>query len=306
MKSKRNKQKNYNSFFKIDELIETNLDKIEQFKSNPDELLGLSTGFPKLNSITLGLQNSNLIVFASRPGIGKTSLALNIARNVLIEENVPVAIFSLEMTGNQISMRLLLSGARIDLYGLANKRIGAKEWRKLSDGGGELIDRPLFIDATPNISLTEIHIKASHLKKTLGLGLLVIDYIQLLKPSNLGTENSKIVDIARSLKTLAKELNIPVIALSQLDRHGENQSDNRQPLLSDFGKYDPLVQHADIVGFIHRKQVQNQNTRYSHKKTAKIIIAKNRNGATGTAYMNFLGQYTRFEELSRGSYDEFK
>lgn len=300
-------KKTQRSFQSLGELINLNIDKLEERQGKDGGLSGLSTGYNKLNNITSGLQGSDLIILAARPSMGKTAFALNIARNVAVEERKPVAVFSLEMSNEQLSMRLLTSEARIDSNRLRTGFISQEDWQNATDAAGVLNELPLFIDDTPNITAMEVRAKARKLyQKHNDLGVIIIDYLQLMKaPFRSDRRDLEIAEISRSLKALAKELNVPVIALSQLNRMLEQRSDKR-PMLSDLRESGALEQDADIVAFIYRDEVYNKEPDNPKKGTAEIIVAKNRNGATGTAFMAFLGQYTRFEELSPDSYQEFE
>jgi replicative DNA helicase len=295
------------SFQSLGELINLNIDKLEAQQGKNGGLSGLSTGYPKLDSITSGLQGSDLIILAARPSMGKTALALNIARNVALEERRPVAVFSLEMSNEQLSMRLLTSEARIDSNRLRTGFISQEDWQNATDAAGVLNEMPIFIDDTPNITVMEIRAKARKLyQKHNDIGLIIIDYLQLMKPPyRTDRRDLEIAEISRSLKALAKELNIPIIALSQLNRMLEQRADKR-PMMSDLRESGALEQDADIVAFIYRDEVYNKEPDNPKKGTAEIIVSKNRNGAIGTAYMSFIGQYTRFEELAPDSYQEFE
>ncbi len=294
------------SFTSLGELINLNIDKLEERQGKTGGLSGLSTGYMRLNTITSGLQKSDLIILAARPSMGKTAFAMNIARNVAFEENVPVAVFSLEMSDEQLSMRLLTSEARIDSNRLRTGFISPEDWQNATDAAGILNDMPIFIDDTPNISVMDIRAKARRLKKERNLGLIIIDYLQLMRPPFKSERRDlEIAEISRSLKALAKELNIPIMALSQLNRMLEQRADKR-PMLSDLRESGSLEQDADIVAFIYRDEVYNKEEDNPNKGKAEIIVAKNRNGATGTAPMHFLASYTRFEELSLGGYQEFE
>ena len=300
--------KKTNSGFKtLGELINLNIDKLEDQQGKAGGLSGLSTGYPRLNKITSGLQKSDLIILAARPSMGKTAFALNIARNVALHERKPVAVFSLEMSNEQLSMRLLTSEAKIDSNRLRTGFISQEDWQNATDAAGVLNELPIFIDDTPNITVMEIRAKARKLcQKHHELGLIVVDYLQLMKPPfRTDRRDLEIAEISRSLKALAKELNVPIIALSQLNRMLEQRSDKR-PMLSDLRESGALEQDADIVAFIYRDDVYNKENDNPKKGMAEIIVAKNRNGATGMAMMHFLGQYTRFEELSPDSFQDLE
>ena len=300
-------KKTQTSFQNLGDLININIDKLEEQQGNEGGLSGLSTGYLKLNNITSGLQKSDLIILAARPSMGKTALALNIARNVAVEERKPVALFSLEMSNEQLSMRLLTSEARIDSNRLRTGFISQEDWQSATDAAGVLNELPIFIDDSPNITAMEIRAKTRKLyKRHNELGLIIIDYLQLMKPPfRTDRRDLEIAEISRSLKALAKELDVPVMALSQLNRMLEQRSDKR-PMLSDLRESGALEQDADIVAFIYRDEVYNKEPDNPKKGTAEVIVAKNRNGSTGTAFMHFLGAYTRFEELASDSYQEFE
>lgn len=294
------------AFKPLGELIDLNIDQLEAQQGKAGGLSGLSTGYPRLNQITSGLQGSDLIIIAARPSMGKTAFALNIARNVALEEQKPVVVFSLEMSCDQLSMRLLTSEARIDSNRLRTGFISPEDWQNATDAAGILNEMPIFIDDTPSISVMDVRAKSRKLYQKKGeLGLIIIDYLQLMKaPFRSDRRDLEIAEISRSLKGLAKELNVPVVALSQLNRMLEQRADKR-PMMSDLRESGAIEQDADIIAFIYRDEVYNKEPDNPKKGTAEIIVAKNRNGATGTAHMVFNGQYTRFEELAPDSYQGF-
>lgn len=300
-------RKSGSAFKALGELIDLNIDQLEAQQGKSGGLSGLSTGYPRLNQITSGLQGSDLIILAARPSMGKTAFALNIARNVALEEHKPVVVFSLEMSCDQLSMRLLTSEARIDSNRLRTGFISPEDWQNATDAAGILNELPIFIDDTPSISVMDVRAKCRKLHQKQGqLGLVVIDYLQLMKaPFRSDRRDLEIAEISRSLKGLAKELNVPVVALSQLNRMLEQRSDKR-PMMSDLRESGAIEQDADIIAFIYRDEVYNKEPDNPKKGTAEIIVAKNRNGATGTAHMVFNGQYTRFEELAPDSYQGFE
>ena len=295
------------AFKPLGELIDLNIDQLEAQQGKAGGLSGLSTGYSRLNQITSGLQGSDLIILAARPSMGKTAFALNIARNVALEEHQPVVVFSLEMSCDQLSMRLLTSEARIDSNRLRTGFISPEDWQNATDAAGILNELPIFIDDTPSISVMDVRAKCRKLYQKQGtLGLVVIDYLQLMKaPFRSDRRDLEIAEISRSLKGLAKELNVPVVALSQLNRMLEQRSDKR-PMMSDLRESGAIEQDADIIAFIYRDEVYNKEPDNPKKGTAEIIVAKNRNGATGTAHMVFNGQFTRFEELAPDSYQGFE
>jgi len=298
--------KSSKNFSTLGDLINLNIDMLEERQGSSGGLSGLSTGYPRLDQLTSGLQKSDLIILAARPSMGKTAFALNLARNVAVEEQVPVAVFSLEMSREQLSMRLLTSEARIDSNRLKTGFISQEDWQNATDAAGILNEVPIFIDDTPNITAMEIRAKTRRLKMDKGLGLVIIDYLQLMKaPFHSDRRDLEIAEISRALKALAKELKIPVIALSQLNRMLEQRAEKR-PLMSDLRESGALEQDADIIAFIYRDEVYNKEESNPNKGKAEIIISKNRNGAIGTAHMAFVGAYTRFEELATGSYESFE
>ncbi len=292
------------SFFPINSLIESNIDKLEELQGNQALITGVPTGFAGLDNLTSGLQNSDLIILAARPSMGKTTFALNIARNVAVDENVPVAVFSLEMSKEQLSMRMLCSEARVDSFRLRGGFLSNDDWKSLTDAAGTLSAAPIFIDDSPDISAMGIRAKARRLKMDKGLGLIVIDYLQLMK-SHLSVERRdlEISEISRSLKALAKELSIPVLALSQLNRKLEERNDKR-PKLSDLRESGALEQDADVVAFIYRDEVYNRDENNPKKGTAEIIVTKHRNGPTGDVDLTFINAYTRFENIAKDEYQD--
>ncbi|MFU8769510.1 MAG: replicative DNA helicase [Desulfotignum sp.] len=300
-------KKSGGSFRPLGELINLNIDHLEEQQGKDGGLSGLSTGYIRLNKITSGLQKSDLIILAARPSMGKTAFALNIARNVALEAQKPVAVFSLEMSNEQLSMRLLTAEARIDSSRLRTGFISQEDWQNVTDAAGMLNELPIFIDDTPNITVMDVRAKTRKLHQKHGeLGLIIIDYLQLMKaPFNSDRRDLEIAEISRGLKALAKELDIPVLALSQLNRMLEQRGDKR-PMMSDLRESGALEQDADIIAFIYRDEIYNKEPDNPKKGTAEIIVAKNRNGATGTALMHFHEQYTRFEELAPDGYREFQ
>ena len=285
------------SFYPIGKIIELNIDALEERQGNKALVTGVATGYAKLDELTAGLQKSDLIILAGRPGMGKTAFALNIAKNSAVDTNVPVAIFSLEMSKEQLSFRMLSSEARVDSSRLRRGFITQDDWIKITDAAGFLSQAPIFIDDSPNIGVLEIRAKSRRLKMENDIGLIVIDYLQLMK-GRISAERRdiEISEISRSLKALAKELDIPVLALSQLNRKLEERSDKR-PQLADLRESGALEQDADVVAFIYRDELYNKDENNPNKGKAEIILAKQRNGPTGTAILTFLETYTRFENF---------
>lgn len=283
------------AFHPLNKIIELNIDALEKRQENRALVTGITTGFTRLDNFTSGLQPSDLIILAARPAMGKTALALNLARNAALEGNVPVAVFSLEMSKEQLSMRMLCAEARVDSSRLRSGFLNPEDWNRITDAASSLSEAPIFIDDSPDITATSIRTKSRRLKMDKNLGLVVIDYLQLMR-GHLNTERRdlEISEISRSLKLLAKELNVPVLALSQLNRKLEERSDKR-PQLSDLRESGALEQDADVVAFIYRDEVYNKDENNPLRGTAEVILAKQRNGPTGVIPLTFLGAYTRFE-----------
>ncbi len=283
------------AFYPIGKIIETNIDTLEERQGNKALITGVPTGFAKLDHMTAGLQGADLLILAARPSMGKTALALNVARQAAVVGKVPTAIFSLEMSKEQLSMRLLCSEARIDSARVRNGFFSREDWVKLTDAAGVLGQAPIYIDDSPDISAMTIRAKSRRLKMDHGLGLIFIDYLQLMRShTSFERRDLEISEISRSLKMLAKELNVPVVALSQLNRKLEERSDKR-PQLSDLRESGALEQDADVVMFIYRDEVYNKDENNPNRGTAELIIAKQRNGPVGTVHLTFLNAYTRFE-----------
>jgi replicative DNA helicase len=271
--------------------------RIETLSKHKEGLTGLPSHFKDLDRITSGWQESDLIILAARPSMGKTALGLNLAENAAVREQIPVAVFSLEMSREQLIQRLLSSRASLDQYKLRTGRLMGDEWRSLVDAAGVLISAPIYIDDTPGITVMELRSRARRLKAEKGLGLIVLDYLQLMQGGfGRGGENrqQEISEISRSLKALARELRIPVIALSQLSRAVEQTAEKR-PSLSHLRESGALEQDADLVMFIYREEYYNRST--DKKGIAEIIIAKHRNGPVGSVELGFLEQYTKFVNL---------
>lgn len=286
------------SYRSIRELLVETLEKIEQLYQRKGSVTGLPTGFTELDRITSGLQPSDLILLAARPSMGKTSLGLNIAQNVAVKSGVPVGIFSLEMSGDQVVQRLLCSEALVDQQRLRTGFLQEDDWPRLLKAATRLAEAPIFIDDTPAITLLELRSKARRLKLEHGIGLLVVDYLQLIQ-SGRRMENrvQEISEISRQLKSLARELDVPVLALSQLSRAVEQRGGDRRPLLSDLRESGSLEQDSDVVMFIYRDDYYNEDS--EEKGVADIIIAKQRNGPVGTVKLAFLKEFTKFVNLER-------
>ena len=291
-------QKTRKNFFPLSELVVQNFDTLEQRAANKSLLTGIPSGFTALDNKTSGFQNSDLIILAARPAMGKTALALNIARNAAVENNVPVAVFSLEMSKEQLSMRLLCAEARVDSSRVRSGMFFSDDWAKLTNAAGVLSEAPIYIDDSPDISTTTIRTKTRRLKMEKGLGMVVVDYLQLMRPRVPSERRDlEISEISRSLKQLAKELEVPILALSQLNRMLEQRSDKR-PVLSDLRESGALEQDADLVIFIYRDEVYHKEETNPNRGKAEIILSKHRNGPTGVVPLTFLNQYTRFENMA--------
>ncbi len=294
--------KSKQAFYPLRDLVVSNIDALEERQGNKSLLTGIPSGYTKLDNMTSGFQNSDLIILAARPAMGKTALALNFARNAAVDHNVPVAIFSLEMSKEQLSMRLLTSEARIDSSQLRRGFFSNDDWVKLTDAAGSLEQAPIYIDDAPNLTPMDIRTKARRLKMDKGLGLVIVDYLQLMRAPGAGERRElEISEISRSLKGLAKELDVPVIALSQLNRMLEQRADKR-PMLSDLRESGALEQDADLVAFIYRDEVYNKDENNPNRGKAEVILGKQRNGPTGTVFLTFIGAFTRFENFADEGY----
>ena len=286
------------SFFPLKDLIKDIFKTIEQLYEKKALITGVPTGYDELDQLTSGFQNSDLIIIAGRPSMGKTALAINIAQNASIKTGIPVAIYSLEMSREQLALRMLASEARVDSQRLRKGFLGETDWPKLTTAAGTLSDAAIFIDDTPAISVLEMKAKARRLKAEHGLGLIVLDYLQLMRGRNASMpREQEISEISRSLKSLAKELNVPVVALSQLNRQVEARTDKR-PQMADLRESGAIEQDADVIVFIYRDEVYNKSEDSPEKGLAEIIVGKQRNGPTGKVKLSFLKDYTRFENLA--------
>ena len=285
-------------FYPISKLILGNIETLEENQGNRRLVTGVPTGFSHLDNLTSGLQNSDLIILAARPSMGKTALALNIARNAAVDANIPVAIFSLEMSKEQLSLRMLCSEARIDSSRLRGGFFSMEDWHRLTDAAGILSETPIYIDDSPSLTAMEIRAKARRLKMDKNVGLIVIDYLQLMQGrASAERRDLEISEISRALKALAKELELPVLALSQLNRMLEQRTDKR-PRLSDLRESGALEQDADVVAFIYRDEVYNKEEDNPRRGIAEILLSKQRNGPTGDVNLTFLNSFTRFENLA--------
>ncbi len=292
------------SFMPLKSLLHEVVEVIEEISERKRPVTGVPTGYHDLDRMTAGFQRSDLIVIAGRPSMGKTSLALNIAEHVAVEERTPVGIFSLEMSREQLVMRLLSSQARVTSQKLRTGYLNPAEWQAITHAAGLLDQAPIFIDDTPAISVMEMRAKARRLKNEHGLGLLVVDYLQLARGfPNPESRQQEISQISRSLKALAKELSVPVIALSQLSRAVEQREDKR-PLLSDLRESGAIEQDADLVLFIFREAFYRPNKLEAQGK-AEVIVSKHRNGPTGSVELAFIAELARFESLAQRGDEPF-
>ncbi len=284
----------------IKDILVKVVDRIDTLFQQDNPITGVPTGFTDFDDRTSGLQPSDLIIVAGRPSMGKTTFAMNLAENAAIKTKLPVLVFSMEMPGEQLAMRMMSSLGRIDQHKLRTGKLNDDDWPRLTSAVGLLAETPLFIDDTPALTPTDLRARARRVKREHGLGLIVIDYLQLMQV--LGSKENRateISEISRSLKALAKELSVPVVALSQLNRSLE-QRPNKRPVMSDLRESGAIEQDADLIVFIYRDEVYNEDS--PDKGTAEIIIAKQRNGPIGTARLTFLGQFTRFENYAHDAY----
>lgn len=289
-------------FRPIKELLVDALDRIDYLFQQDNPITGVATGFVDLDRKTAGLQKSDLIIIAGRPSMGKTAFALNIAQNAAIKDELPVAIFSMEMPSEQLAMRMLSSLGRIDQHKVRTGKLADDDWPRLTSSVAILSEVKLFIDDTPALTPGDLRARCRRLAREHGLGLIVVDYLQLMQVA--GTKENRtteISEISRSLKALAKELQCPVIALSQLNRSLEQRTDKR-PVMSDLRESGAIEQDADIIMFIYRDEVYDEES--TDKGIAEIIIAKQRNGPIGVCKLRFFGEFTLFENLAHASFNE--
>lgn len=287
-------------FTSIREIAVDAFNKIEEVYQNKGKVTGIATGFIDFDAKTAGLQKSDLILLAARPSMGKTAFALNIVQNAAIRGNIPTAIFSLEMSKEQLVNRMLCSEAMLDAQRMRTGELTDTDWPQLIEAMGPLSEAPIYIDDTPGISPMEIRSKCRRLKLEKGLGLIVIDYLQLMSGNGRNdSRQQEISEISRSLKAIAREMEAPVIALSQLSRACEQRADHR-PMLSDLRESGAIEQDADIVAFLYRDEYYFPET--EKKNQAELIIAKQRNGPTGTVNLKWFGQYTKFSSLDLQKY----
>lgn len=295
------------SFLPMKEAVFSTMELLESIHGAHSGVTGVPSGFTALDNMTGGFQNSDLIIVAARPSMGKTAFVLSLARNAAIDHNKSIGFFSLEMSAQQLVLRLICAEARVDAHSVRTGRLPEEQWRHLSTRIGKLYNAKIFIDDTPALSILELRAKARRLKAEHNVSMLIVDYLQLMQgPKNAQSREQEISMISRSLKALAKELNIPVIALSQLNRAVETTADKR-PTLANLRESGAIEQDADVVLFIHRPEKYNilEEAGKSTQGIAEIIIGKQRNGPTGEVELAFINQYARFENLALPTFDEY-
>ena len=283
-------------FMPIDGILHETFQNLDNIASNPGSVTGVASGLIDLDEITSGFQKGDLVIIAGRPSMGKTALALSIMRNAAIDFKIPVGMFSLEMANHQLAQRLLCAEGRVDSHLVRTGKLPKNQWKNLSLAVGSLAESEIYLDDTPAITVLELRAKARRLKAEKNLGLIIVDYLQLMQgPRNIESRQQEISNISRSLKALAKELDVPVIALSQLSRAVEQRSDHR-PQLSDLRESGAIEQDADVVIFLYRSWVYSREE--EEKGKAQAIIAKQRNGPIGTVDLSFIDRFARFESIS--------
>lgn len=284
------------SFHRVSEIVPHSIQLVEKLYDQKELVTGVPTGFQKLDELTAGLQPSDLIIVAARPSMGKTAFSLNIAQYVGIHKQQAAAVFSLEMSKEQLVLRMLCAEARVDNKRVRTGHLGDRDFPRLVDAASKIAEAPIFIDDTPALTVTELRAKCRRLHRDVKLSLIVVDYLQLMRSPSYSSmsREQEISDISRNLKALAKELSVPVVALSQLNRSVESR-DNKRPVMSDLRESGAIEQDADIIMFIYRDEVYNPET--ADKGVAEIIISKQRTGPTGVARIAFSAEYTRFDNL---------
>jgi len=292
-----NDRRALSGFQSIQGLLTQAVDRIEELYQSGAGITGVSTGFKDLDNLTSGLQDADLVVIAGRPSMGKTSLAMNLAENAAVGSKLPVAVFSMEMPGQQLAMRMLSSLGRINAHRVRTGQLTQDDWPRLTSAMGLLDEAPIFVDDTPALTPSELRSRVRRLTREHGkLGLVIVDYLQLMQTGESSENRAvEVANITRALKVIAKEARVPVAVLSQLNR-GLEQRPNKRPIMSDLRESGAIEQDADLILFIYRDEVYNEDS--PEKGTAEIIVAKQRNGPTGTVRLTFLGEYTRFENYS--------
>jgi len=287
---------------KSSQIMAKAFERLSELQHSSSHITGVSTGFNKLDEMTSGWQAGDLIIIAARPSMGKTAFAMNLAEEVVMKQKKPALVFSMEMSGEQLALRLISSLGRVDQHKVRTARLSQDEWGRVASTVSLFSQAPLYLDDTPGLSPGEVRARARRLMRQCGgeLGVIIIDYLQLMQvPGFSENRTQEVSQISRSLKSLARELKVPVIALSQLNRSLEQRAD-RRPVMSDLRESGSIEQDADVIAFIYRDEVYNENS--TEKGKAEIIISKQRNGPIGKVHLSFLGQYTRFEDIEEGYY----
>ena len=289
-------------FIAVKDMVQPSIDRLDALSKSEGGITGVASGFEDLDKLTAGLQAGDLIVIAGRPSMGKTTLALNIAENAAIGHNLAAGIFSMEMPKEQVAMRMIGSIGRVNQSHLRSGRLTEDDWTRINSAGSMMSQAPIFIDDAPGLTPIEVRARSRRLKREHGLGMVVVDYLQLMQVGgSIENRATEISEISRSLKSLARELNVPVVALSQLNRSVEQRNDKR-PVMSDLRESGAIEQDADVIVFIYREEVYDSET--PRKGVAEIIIGKQRNGPTGTFLLTFKGEFTRFESHIPEDYSE--
>ncbi|MGE4658975.1 MAG: replicative DNA helicase [Gammaproteobacteria bacterium] len=289
-------------FIALKRILPPTMDRLHTLSLNEGEVTGIPTGFSELDKMTAGLQRGDLIIIGARTSMGKTSLAMNMAENAAIGHKIPTAIFSMEMSAEQVCFRMIGSMGRVNQSNLRTGKLSEEDWTRIDSAVSVMSDAPIFIDDTGALSPGDVRARARRLKREHNLGMLIVDYLQLMQVSGtVENRTTEISEISRSLKALAKELDIPVVALSQLNRNVDQRAD-KKPILSDLRDSGSIEQDADLIVFIYREEVYDPQT--SRKGVADIMVSKQRNGPTGEFNLTFLGQFTKFENLVAEAYGE--
>jgi replicative DNA helicase len=289
-------------FAPLKQILPATIDRLDVLSHTEGDITGISTGFAEMDRMTAGLQRGDLVIVAGRPSMGKTTLAINIAENAAIAQKVPTAVFSMEMSAEQLSFRMIGSIGRVNQQKLRTGRLSDEDWTRIDSAVSMMQNVPIFIDDSAGLSPTEVRARARRLKREHGLGMIVIDYLQLMQtPGTSENRATEISEISRGLKALAKELDVPVVALSQLNRSVEQRND-KKPVMSDLRESGAIEQDADLIVFIYREEVYQPDT--ARKGVADIIIGKQRNGPVGEFHLTFLGEFTKFENLVAEDYSE--
>jgi replicative DNA helicase len=289
-------------FRAVRDILPQTIDRLDTLHQSPGEIRGVPTGFTLLDRKTAGLQPGDLVVIAGRPSMGKSTLAVNIAESAAIAKGVAAGIFTMEMSAEQVTLRMISSLGRVNASHLRSGNFSDEDWSRIQGAMSQLSSAPIYLDESPALTPTELRARARRLKRERDLGLIIVDYLQLMQvPGTKENRATEISEISRSLKALAKELSVPVIAISQLNRAVEQRTD-KKPVMSDLRESGAIEQDADLILLIYREEAYDQNT--TRRGIADIIIAKQRNGPTGEVQLTFLGEYTRFENLVAESYGE--